>query len=340
MRYSASPPADEVVQPSTRPPFDLAALIAIAWRERLAVIATTVIAAALMVLYLNVAKYSYTATLKVTAAQSTSADGLLSRLGNLGGLAGLTAGRLGGAGGSAPFLNYSENLQSRTAAERLARDRDLLRAMFPAEWDAARNRWQEPRGGYGGLVNAVKRALGLPIYAWRPPDAARVQDFLERNVGVGQDQRKPIVTVTYSAVDPVHAVRLLERLHAVVDDDIRRRALVRAESNIEFLTQQLRVVTLADHRVALAEALSEQEKTRMLARSSAPFAAEPLSAASASLRPTSPRPLLFLVGSIIAGLGLGVLAAIALDQFREARRWRRARRLAAQDAPGERLASV
>jgi len=76
------------------------------------------------------------------------------------------------------------------------------------------------------------------------------------------------------------------------------------------------MVTLAEHRVALAAALSEQEKTRMLAQSSAPFAAEPPSTASTLLRPTSPRPLVFLIVAVVLEFGLGILAALGVSRMR------------------------
>lgn len=298
--------------------FDLSATIAIAWRERVTVLIVALLTVALVVVYLNVATYYYTATLKVTAAQS-SPDGLFSKLGNVAGLSALTGGRLSAGGGSSTFLNYGENLQSRSAAQQLACDPVLLRGMFPREWDPDLRRWREPASGFDSLLNGIRSILGLRVYSWQQPDAGRVQDFLERRVNVTQDQRKPIITVTFDDPDAKFAVHLLERLHKVVDDDIRQRSLERAEANVQFLIEQLRIVTLADHRQALADALSEQEKTRMLARSSASFAAEPLSDASASLRPTSPRPMLLLIGGLVGGLGIGVLAAIGVDRLRAPR---------------------
>lgn len=309
---------------SGRREFDLARLIAVIWREKITVILVTLLTLILSIAYLSRAEYRYTATLGVVEPQSSS-NGLLSQLGNVAGLSALTGGRLPGSSGATLFLNYGENLQSATTARALSRDKVLLKQMFPLEWNAVTRQWQKPASTWGDFVDGVKRVFGIPVYAWQQPDAARVQDFLERHMNIVKDQRNPIMEISYSDADPKFAARLLTRLHDVVDKDLRRRAYERADANARFLLTQLRLATLADHRAALAQALSEQEKTRMLAMSSGPFAAEPVSTVSVSLRPTWPRPFLVLAAGLVAGLGLGVLAAVAMDFWRAQRRQKSSR---------------
>ena len=48
----------------------------------------------------------------------------------------------------------------------------------------------------------------------------------------------------------------------------------------------------------------------MLAYGNAPYAAEPFDLATASLAPTRPRPMPVLIGGLVAGLILGVIAAL------------------------------
>ena len=98
--------------------------------------------------------------------------------------------------------------------------------------------------------------------------------------------------------------------------DIRRARAENPRMRERDLSAQLGKVTIAEHREALAQTLSEQEKQRMAASSSAPYAAEPFGNATASPRPTSPRPILVLAASLMAGLLLGTLAALGVARLR------------------------
>ena len=307
---------DETLHTRTRPQTtDLVDIVRTIWRRRWIVLVTMVLTVMAMIAYLNVAPYRYTATVKLTGAQSGS-GGLASQLGNLGGLASIANVRLPQGPGEQGFLIFSQDLVSRTAAEVLLRHPDIVHVAFADEWDARRRTWVEPTSGLRNLLNAIKSAIGLPVYAYVPPNAARVQAYLEKRVGVAEDTRKPIVSLSYAHEDPVFARRLLRTLIDGVDEDLRRRALARSRVNITYLSEQLKIVQLAESRLALASALGEQEKTRMAASSGASFAGEALSEVSVTDRPTSPRPMLFLIGSAVLGLVLGGLVALVIEGLR------------------------
>lgn len=295
---------------------DLVDLMLQLWRDRLLVALVAALSVLAMIVYLNVATPRYTATLLVTPAQS-SGSGLSSSLRNLGGLASLAGVQLPQDGSSLAFLKYGENLQSRVAAERLAADPALMQQIFAAEWNTREKRWEKPASLPRTIVNGVKSMLGLWVQPWSEPGAARLQEYLERNVQVVQDQKRPLVTILFEHRDPAFAGQFLERLHAEVDDDLRDRGLARTGSNIAYITRKLEVVTVAEHRIALTEALGEQERARMTAESGAPFAAEPVSKVSVSFRPSFPRPTLFLAGALFLGLLLGAVISWSRAYLRQ-----------------------
>jgi uncharacterized protein involved in exopolysaccharide biosynthesis len=257
-----------------------------------------------------VASYRYTAELKATAAQ-TSNSGIPSSLRALGGLASAAGIRVPQDSGSVEFMKYIQNLQSRSAAEALSRRADLMHVIFAQEWDANRHRWAEPQGATISAIKFIKGVLGIPVYKWREPDAGRVEDFLERRVAVSEDQKKSIVTISFEHEDPRFAVKLVQALHGTVDHQLRQRSLQITSQNIAYLSRKVATVTVSEHRIALTEALGEQERKRMLAVSTGSFAAEPLDDVSVSFRPTSPRPALYLVGALLGGLVVGVLCVLA-----------------------------
>ncbi len=285
----------------------------IVWKRRWLVVLTAIVVAAAMIAYLNFATYRFSATTKVVAAQSGTGS-LSSQLGGLGGLASIASARLPQSSGEQNFLVFTQDLVSRTAAEGVLRHPDLVHALFDKEWDRTRKMWVEPNGLLKQILTGTKNLLGLKVYAYRPPDATRIQDYLERFVGMAEDSRKPVVALSYANEDPKLAVRLLQTIIDEVDLDVRHRALARARGNIAYLSTQLRTVQLAESRFALASALAEQEKTRMLASSDAPFAGEPVGHIGVSDRP-SPRPLLLLAVAIVGGVFLGMLLAVVSAGF-------------------------
>ncbi len=259
------------------------------------------------VIYLKSATFEYSVSMVVTPVQSGNTKGLAGQLGGLASLAGVD---LPSDGGAAPFQLYVEGLVGRPVAAELARNRRLLIGAFPDDWNAETKRWRQPVGTFRGLSTAVKRLLGVPVYPWRAPDAARLQEYMIEHVGIYEKPKKPVVTVSLSDRDPRFGITFLAAMHAANDEMLRQRSLKRSDGYISYLTRRLGTEGLAEHRQALAAALSEQIKARMLASSGMAFAAEPFGPAVASLRPTSPRPLLVLAGAIAGGVLIGVLIAM------------------------------
>lgn len=290
---------------------DLQHLMASIARRWLAVVVSILISLLLAVLYLNFAKYKYTSTLIVAPAQSSSGKGLPGGLGGLASLAGVGM-PVDAATGS--FQLYVEGLHSRAVAEALAKNPALMQGAFPSDWDSKTQSWREPVSLVGTVASGVKRMIGMPVMVWTPPDAARLNDFIDEEVVVDEKPKKAIVTISMANQDPTFANAFLAALSTASDDIIRARTVARTRDYIAYLTTRLETVTLAEHRSKLADSLSEQERTLMLASSGLPFAAESFGAPAATRRPTAPRPGLVLAGALIFGLLLGVATALFLDR--------------------------
>lgn len=256
--------------------------------------------------YLSRATVQYTTELKVSPVQA-EAGGLIRRLGGLASLAG--AAGLGKADAATPFDLYLEAWYAPEVAQRLAEDPAVLRGAFWKEWQDGR--FVEPRSTIGDLVRGTKRLLGAPIVPWREPDAARLGEWLVDNVSVNRSNRSAIVTISLEHPDPAFAQDLLMRLHREADRTVRAKTLDRTAGTIAYLERKLQEVVLAEHREALAQALGEQERNRMMASvQSVAFAAEQFGAPRTSSEPTAPRPLVAIVVGAGAGLLLGVVAAL------------------------------
>lgn len=283
---------------------DLAELIGKLWEGRWLIALVTGTTLLLAVLYLHLATYRYTAQLTLTPAQNAGSQ-LTSRMGGLGGLASLAGVSLPQDSSAMAFSLYVEGVHSRVLADAVANHPDLMRIVFEEEWNAVGEQWREPTGLVATTVRTAKGILGAPLADWRAPDGARLQEFTAQEVGISQDPREPFVTLTFNHKDPEFAARFLDTLHHELDNLLRQRALLRTTGNIAYLSDQLGKVTIAEHRQAIAATLSEQEKQRMSASSSAPYAADPFGPANVSRTPTSPRPVLVLIGGILLGMVAG-----------------------------------
>jgi hypothetical protein len=181
-----------------------------------------------------------------------------------------------------------------------------MQSVFKSEWNAQQARFVKPNVPMEPIIRAAKTILGLPQYRWRAPDSARLQVYLQQEIKIIQNPKSPVATIIYSNPDADFAGTMLSSLNQVVDNSLRQRSLNRSNDSIAYLTRQMARVTLAEHREAVAAALSEQEKQRMFASSSMPFAAEPFGGIIVSLRPTSPQPVIVLIAAVFAGLVAGI----------------------------------
>ena len=115
------------------------------------------------------------------------------------------------------------------------------------------------------------------------------------------------------------------------DAMLRERAIKRTTDYIAYLSSTLAKVTVAEHRMALVQALSEQEKAAMVAKSGAPFAAEVLEEPWAGSYPSVPQVFQTLTRWAFIGTLVGCLLALLLWMVTtswKARSVRRATRLA------------
>ena len=263
-------------------------------------------------LYLNTATYKYTATLMVSPVQSSQGGGLSGKLGGLGNLASLAGINIGADAATQAFMLYQKGLYSRDIADLLAKDPQIMHAVFHKRWDAAAKQWIPPNPTVHAIAQFVQTILGMPLHDWQPPDGSLLQEYINDNVNVEVDPEKPVVTITYNDEDPQFAVKFLHALDRTIDGKLRDLALVRSNQYIGYLSDQLTKVANTDVREALMATLTDQENTKMMASVTAPYSAQPFGPPSASRRPMSPKPFLVLAVALAIGLFAGSFAALWL----------------------------
>ena len=258
--------------------------------------------------------YVYPVQMQATGVQSNSNDTQGNRISQLSGLASIANISLPASQGGQQFQLYIDSFLSRDLADDVARHQDIMQVLFATQWDAATQSWREPEKGIvGSLVGSMRDFLGLaPSAPWHAPDGASVYSYLSDNLTVFQDPRKTyLVRITLRTYDKAFGIRFLTFLNQVADDRLREKALTRANNYIGYLTDQLQNVTIAEHREAIAQSLSDQERYRMVAKSGSPFAAELFEHPWASNLPASPVPRSVILTWLIFGAGIGMSISYA-----------------------------
>jgi uncharacterized protein involved in exopolysaccharide biosynthesis len=291
---------------------NLSDVVAVLRQHRRVLFLTPVVLILCAIIYLHVTDPEYAVALKVTptaSATSTLPSGLS-------GLAGLTGLSIPNANETIDFELYLEGLQSRETSAAVTEDSELLKQLFPEQWDSEAQEWAEPSGLLISTSALLKAIFGVSDGTWRPPAAPQVNEFLNEELRIARDRNGPVVTIMIEHSRPEVAQALLSVLHETVDSALRQKELDRTSSYVAYLKDQLANISVTDYRQALHDILAEQEKRRMVASSNLPFAAEPFGRPTVSVRPTSPRPVLTVFSSLLFGILLGIVAALSLHQFR------------------------
>ena len=242
--------------------------------------------------------YEVSLTVTPTAQNATSSLKSLGNLSSALGIANPLAGR------NDPFDFYIAGLDAHVTMERLAKDQPLLHALFPKEWSPETQSWHPHQTPLRFVARSIAGIAGFPLKPWSPPDAARLEEFVTRNVSIDSDKKTRITKISMRSENPATAARLLESLHAAIDGYLRDRTMIRATNYIDYINRELNKVTIAEYRQALIDTASEQEKLRMAASSNLPFAAEPFGGPEVSAKPVSPNvPLLWVLGALFGAAG-------------------------------------
>lgn len=276
-------------------------------RQYIILVAVVGIVVLLSIIYLHVATQRYMATLEL--APVTSHSSLGGNLSALGAIAGVSLGN----NGESSFKLFTIGLQSYRAAEEVAKDQELMRRMYPAEWSKAENRWKEPHSIFRTSVRGIKAILGFSNVPWRPPGAQRVYQFLQSDIEVDESHDRPTIRLRLLTADPQLAIDILTKLNKVVDNQLRERALERANGYIAYLTHQLRLETVAEYRQTLLENLSEQEKMKMMANSNVSYVSDVFSGPVVSDKPAWPVPSFIIMFGIAMGLLFGSITAVVAE---------------------------
>lgn len=236
----------------------------------------SIVSAVAMVLSLGIAftlKPLYRAEV-VLSPVSANASGLSGQIGGLASLAGLNLGEAGGESKERMAI-----LKSRVLIAKFIEHEKLLPLLFP-EGDARRTSW------FG------------------------VRKFQRQILGIKEDLRSGLITVTIEWPDPVRAASLANGFVAMANETIRLHDAENAERNIAFLTRKLQETSILAVQRDLYDLIEADTKTLMLASTRDDYAFAIVDPAVVPEQKAKPaRALIVGLGGLF-GMAIGVVAAV------------------------------
>lgn len=268
----------------------------------LAIFAT--IGLAVGILYLMVAKPTYTSNMLIGPSQEQFASTPSSQLDRnaLSMLSG--GGLLSGPRSISPYDAFLQTLQTRAVAEHLYNDPSVRAMLFGDVWDSERKEWK--------AVFSLRAAALAPLYAIigrtypDHPSIDTMQDILKNRLQVQMIERGPMYNLNYAATSRDAGVTFLQKAFQTADQIVKDKERRQVLARIQFLKMRMQSMEVVDYRSQFAGLIMEQEKQLMILQGDTNFAASVIVAPNAPQFPDSPRLFVTLILCIVLFIMLGV----------------------------------
>lgn len=254
----------------------LGALWRIVWHHKYLIGVIAIIGGAIATVLALMAPPIYTAEVVIMEVDDDRLGGASSLINQLGGLASL-------AGVSLPGGNTGQTskalLKSRYLIEEFIRRKDLLQQLFP-------NRKPIPSMWFG------------------------VMRFKARVLGIREDTRSKLITVSVRWSDAVTAARMANEFVDLADELLRARALTEANRNVMYLNKQITETNVVEMQRVMYKLIESETKSLMLANARTEYAFSVVDPAVAPGLRTSPRRTLMVLFGLVLGFAVGIAAAV------------------------------
>lgn len=266
-------------------------LIILLWRQKVIIVAITVIAALIGVGVVMGTKPIYRARVTALSVDIDARRGALSGLaGQLGGLAALAGISTGSNSRKAEAVAL---LKSQRIIEEFIDDNNLLPVLFPDKWDSAKKTWAVPRDEVPTLQDAYR--------------------FFDRAIRrVAEDPATGIVTLEILWGDRHLAAAWANEIVSRVNEAMRKQTVEESQSSVTYLETQLEETSAVELRRVLYTVMQDHITAMTLANARIEFGLRVIDPAVPSTENhyVRPRRRLIVLSGLLGGFMLGALIGL------------------------------
>jgi uncharacterized protein involved in exopolysaccharide biosynthesis len=184
-------------------------------------------------------------------------------------------------------------LQSREFTEAFISRLHLMPKLFANKWNPVTGTWRV------GDTN--------------PPTPAKAYKYFDRKIRlVTRDRKTGLITLQVDWRDREEAAAWANELVRLVNEEMRSRAIAKADASIRFLVSELQATSTVDARDAISRLMEAQLKQRMLADVNPDYSFRVVDKAIAADRddPQSLKKPVLIAAGVLLGLGVGAAFAV------------------------------
>ena len=305
--YNPKPPADGTVVVATLG--GMFSLLGKKWRTLILFAATGMLIGFVIA---SLMPRKYVAVMEMVPnveEQFGNISGLSGSLGSLGSL--VSGGALSKPENVSPFQRFMAIVSSRDVAEEMERRGNFLERLFADRWDAGSKSWKpKPNDPITLLKGAIKDILHLPNYPH--PVAEDLMKIIHDKVGISEDEKQSIYTLSFADKDPGLAREFLSTLYASSETVLLRRERVTALARVNAAIRQIDMTTVESNRQALLNVLTVFQMRAIQTAVGSPFGARILSNPATPDQPDFPSIPLFMTIGLLAGLVTAICLVIIM----------------------------
>ena len=282
---------EEAIQALAADEMSLLDLWVVLWRNKWSVILITAAFSIAAVIYSLAATEWYRAEAVLAPADERSTQGLSGALGGLANLAGVSA----GGNDSVEALAV---LRSREFAASFIQDLNLLPVFSPEAM--------------------VSETAADRFDATQPDMRDAVKYFSDNVLRVTEDRETQLVTLAIEWTEPEIAADWANALVHRLNERMRQRSLLEAETNLAYLQTELGKTSVVTLQQSIGRLMEGELQKLMLARGNEQFAFKIIDPAQAPKMRSRPRRTLFVILAAFLGGAISLVVVLVRDAVRRA----------------------
>jgi hypothetical protein len=292
---------------------NLMSLFSVVWRGKIYIILITIVSVFIASQHLHSTTRKYSVEYNLKPVGETKVTPNFSGLGGFASIAGIEL----PSSSDNDFNMFRKLITSTDVSKIIFNNKKIIKEIFKSEWNESLNIYSKPsKSKIQIMINKAKRLLtGSKELDYMPPNPRRLAIFISKSIDIEKDKDTGFLIFSTETSNPELMLSLIIEATKASDSIMRQRYINFSTEPLAFYKEKIRTARSREHREALAELIGKEEQKLMFASRGKYFIAEPYIESTVSLQPTSPRPKIVLLFSLIFGFFTGCCIILLRDRL-------------------------